>query len=495
MPSPVSLRDLLAGFGEAGEAGGIRVRDLAIDSRAVTAGDAFVALRGGRDHGIRFAPAAVARGASAILAEAPAPAPAATATVATVPVLWIDALREHLGAIAARLFGDASRALRVIGVTGTNGKTSIVQLLAQALAGAGRRVATIGTLGAGLHGSVVAGERTTPDAIAVQRLLAGFRAEGATDVAMEVSSHALEQGRVNAVRFAVAVFTNLTRDHLDYHGTMAAYGAAKARLFDWPGLEAAVIDVDDAFGRELAGRIAADVRCLRVGIADDRADVRATAIAAGLDGLRFRLVSPWGEGTIASRLIGRFNVSNLLAVAACLGVLGFDLEAIRAALARLEPVPGRMQRLDGPASAPLVVVDYAHTPDALEQALRSVRAHAPGRLTVVFGCGGERDAGKRAPMGAIAGRLADRAIVTDDNPRGEDGDVIVAGILAGFDGRAGVRVERDRARAIAAAIDGARAGDAVLIAGKGHEPYQDIGGERHPFDDVEVARHLLGGRA
>jgi len=311
---------------------------------------------------------------------------------------------------------------------------------------------------------------------------------------MEVSSHALDQGRVNAVEFDVAVFTNLTRDHLDYHGTMDAYGAAKARLFAWPGLRAAIVNVDDAFGRELAASMRDDITLLRYGIDNAATGVVARNVRAGASGLSFRLVTPWGEGDVGTPLLGRFNVSNLLAVASTLGALGFDFAAIVAALAQLEPVAGRMSRLGGVDTLPLVVVDYAHTPDALEQALTTLRAHCAGALVCVFGCGGERDAGKRPQMGAIAEALADRVVVTDDNPRGEDGDAIVAQILAGFAHPERARVERDRGAAIAFAVAQARADDVVLIAGKGHEPYQEVAGVRRPFDDIEVARAALEAR-
>lgn len=491
-PRAMTLRDLLGGFADAGGSGDIVVHGLALDSRRVHAGDAFVALDGSQARGIEFAPAAQASGATVILAEAPGVG--ASAPAVSVPVIVVDALRERLGAIAARFFGEPSRDLQVIGVTGTNGKTSIVQLLAQALDRAGHRVATIGTLGAGLRDDFSAAERTTPDAIAVHGLLAEFRARGATDVAMEVSSHALAQGRVNAVGFDVAVFTNLSRDHLDYHGTMAAYGAAKRRLFAWPDLRAAVINTDDAFGRELVAGLAPDVACLSYAIDSTDADIRASAIDSDATGLHFHLATLWGEGTVATSLLGRYNVANLLAVAGCLGHLGFDFEAIRAALAALVPVAGRMQRLGGRDALPLVVVDYAHTPDALEQALVSLRAHTTGSLTVVFGCGGERDRGKRPEMGAIAERLADRLIVSDDNPRGESGDAIVAAILAGMSMPQRAAVQRDRAAAIADAIGAARAGDVVLVAGKGHEPYQEIAGVRHRFDDAEVVSRTLEAR-
>jgi UDP-N-acetylmuramoyl-L-alanyl-D-glutamate--2,6-diaminopimelate ligase len=377
----------------------------------------------------------------------------------------------------------------VIGVTGTNGKTSIVQLLAAALESLHARAATIGTLGAGLVGALAAGERTTPDAISVHGLLAQFHDAGASHVAMEVSSHALDQGRVNAVDFEVAVFTNLTRDHLDYHGTMDVYGAAKAKLFAWPGLRSAVINADDAFGRELVMRLPESVQRLRYAI-DTEAEIRARNVRTHGDGLSFDLATPWGEGAIDSLLLGRFNVYNLLAVVGCLGALGYTFAQIQNAISGLQPVIGRMNRLGGGA-LPLVVVDYAHTPDALEQALTSLRAHCAGKLVCVFGCGGERDAGKRPQMGAIAERLADEIFITDDNPRGEDGDVIVAQIVAGLSDAQRAHVQRDRGTAIALALREAHAGDVVLIAGKGHEPYQEIGSVKRTFDDADVARRAL----
>ncbi len=488
------LSDLLAGIAPAdalAASGGIVVRGLALDSRRVRKGDAFFALQGGTQHGIEFAPAAIERGAAVVLAEA---SPASSALGPQPSTLWIDNLHEQVGEIAARFFDRPSESLRVIGVTGTNGKTSIVQLLASALQGLGARAATIGTLGAGLVGAIREGERTTPDAIGVQALLAEFRDAGASHVAMEVSSHAVAQGRVNAVTFDVAAFTNLTRDHLDYHGTMEAYGAAKAKLFAWPHLRAAVINIDDAFGRELAAALPETVRGLSYGVDNAAADIGAADVRTSGEGLRFRLRTPWGEDEVATSLLGRFNVANLLAVAGCLGALGYGFAQIRDALAAARPVVGRMNRLGG-GGAPLVVVDYAHTPDALEQALANLRAHCAGRLICVFGAGGERDQGKRPQMAAIAERLADRVIVTDDNPRNEDGDAIVAQIVAGFAGREAVVVQRDRARAIALALGEAKAGDVVLIAGKGHEPYQEIAGIKHPFDDLDVARKVLEMRA
>lgn len=482
------LDQLLQGVADAGGHGDLLVNGLCLDSRRVSAGDAFFALRGAQGHGIEFAKGAAERGALVVLAEAPA---VETPPLA-VPVLWIDGLRMRAGEIAARFFGQPTASLRVIGVTGTNGKTSTVQLLAQSLAFLGHRVATIGTLGAGMHGALREGERTTPDAINVQALLASFRDAGATHVAMEVSSHALDQGRVSGVGFEIAAFTNLTRDHLDYHGSMQAYGEAKAKLFAWAGLKAAAINTDDAFGRALAGSLPHDLRVLRVSAAGDAsADVAAHDIATSAEGIAFGLRTPWGAQTIRSRLLGRFNVDNLLTVTASLGAMGEPFARIVAALESLQPINGRMNRLGGVDELPLVVVDYAHTPDALEQALAALRAHCDGRLICVFGCGGERDAGKRPQMGAIAERLADIAIVTDDNPRGEDGDAIVAQIVAGMSRPGAACVRRDRATAIRRAIEMARRGDVVLIAGKGHETYQEGADGKRPFDDMAVAGSAL----
>ncbi|HJU39280.1 MAG TPA: UDP-N-acetylmuramoyl-L-alanyl-D-glutamate--2,6-diaminopimelate ligase [Tahibacter sp.] len=485
----MTLADLMGA--DAGRHGAIVVRGLTLDSRDVRDGDAFVALKGATAHGITFAPAALARGASVVLAESPAPPAFSTLE----PVVWLDGLRERAGAIAARFHGEPSRSLALVGVTGTNGKTSTVQLLAQALTLLDATAATIGTLGAGLHGQVIEGERTTPDAIRLQALLAQFRDAGAGYVAMEVSSHALEQGRVNAVGFAVAVFTNLSRDHLDYHGTMEAYGAAKAKLFAWPGLAHAIVNIDDAFGRTLTAGIGGGVEVVTTGVDSTDAMVRATNVVTSTAGIAFDLVTPWGSERVTTRLLGRFNVANLLGVIATLAALGFEFGAIVSTVAQLEPVAGRMNRLGGDAHLPLVVVDYSHTPDSLEQALANLRAHCDGTLYCVFGCGGDRDAGKRPIMGAIAEKLADVAIVTDDNPRSEDGDAIAAAVVGGFVDKSRAIVERDRAKAIARAVSAAKAGDVVLIAGKGHEPYQEIAGRKLPFDDLDHARRALEAHA
>ena len=467
------------------------VTGLSADSRALNAGDAFVALRGASAHGLNFAASAEAANVAAILFESPAP----DGIELPANAVAVSDLRGKLGRLADRFYDAPSKRVAMTGVTGTNGKTSTVQLIAQALMLHGDRAGTIGTLGAGIYGELVAGERTTPDVIAVHRLIAQMRDAGARHVAMEVSSHALEQGRVDEVAFKVAVFTNLTRDHLDYHGTMDAYGAAKAKLFAWPTLDAVVINLDDAFGASLIEGVADGVK--RIGVSS-RGHARATLAAENPAltpaGLRFDLIEAGTRLAVASPLLGRFNIDNLLAVAGALRALGWTLAEVAEMLPRLSPVGGRMSRVGGDGRQPLIVVDYAHTPDALEQALASLREHTPGRLTCVFGCGGDRDRGKRPQMAAIAERGADRVIVTDDNPRSENGDAIVVDIVAGFEHRQKVRIERDRARAIALALADAGSGDVILVAGKGHETYQEVAGIRHAFDDLAVARELLGQR-
>jgi UDP-N-acetylmuramoyl-L-alanyl-D-glutamate--2,6-diaminopimelate ligase len=470
----------------------IVVRGLVQDSRSVEPGDAFVAIGGFGAHGLGFVAQARDNGASAILFEPPVP----SELQAPADAIAVPGLRARLGAMADQFHARPSRHLRMVGVTGTNGKTSTVQLLAQAWHLRGLRAGSIGTLGAGLYGDVVATGFTTPLVLQLHALLAQLRDAGAKAVAMEVSSHALDQGRVDGVHFDVAVFTNLTRDHLDYHGDMARYGAAKAALFAWPELQTAVINLDDAFGRELMQSLPQDVNAIGFssrGAAG--ASVRADALRLDGTGIGFDLSIAEQTFAVQSKLLGRFNIDNLLAVAGALHALGDVPAEIARTLSRLQPVPGRMNRLGGDGARPLVVIDYAHTPDALEQALSSLREHASARLICVFGCGGERDAGKRPQMAASAERLADRVIVTDDNPRRESADAIVADILAGFARPDAVVVQRDRAQAIARAIGEAGPDDVVLIAGKGHEPYQEIDGVREAFDDTAVARQWLDARA
>ncbi len=470
----------------------IAVSGLVMDSREVRPGDAFVAIAGFGTHGLAFAKQAQEKGAAAVLFEPPAPAeyPAPADAIA------VPGLRARLGAMGDEFHDHPSHRMTMVGVTGTNGKTSTVQLLAQAWHLRGVDSGSIGTLGTGRYGQVQPTGFTTPLVLPMHAMLARLRDDGVQAVAMEVSSHALDQGRVDGVHYDVAVFTNLTRDHLDYHGDMDTYGAAKARLFSRDGLKAAVLNLDDAFGRTLHGRLAPEVQAVGVSSRGQAgAALRAEALSFDNRGLAFELVAGADSHPVRSPLLGRFNVDNLLAVAGVLHALGDDVATIATTLSRLQPVPGRMNRLGGDGELPLVVIDYAHTPDALAQALTSLRAHAAAKLVCVFGCGGDRDRGKRPQMAQIAEAEADLVIVTDDNPRTEDGDAIVADILAGFAAPQAVVVERDRAAAIARAIGDAGPDDIVLVAGKGHEPYQEINGVRHPFDDTDVARRALEARA
>jgi UDP-N-acetylmuramyl-tripeptide synthetase len=403
-----------------------------------------------------------------------------------VPNVGVAELKQRASAIAAEFHGHPSRALWTCGVTGTNGKTSSSQWLAAALGRAGTKSAVIGTLGTGYPGALGGHGNTTPDALELQETLARFRDNGAKAVAMEVSSHGLVQGRVGAVRFACALFTNLSHDHLDYHGTMQAYGEAKAQLFAMPGLQTAVINIDDPFGLELARRLRGRVRIISYGLSFSSGEA-GEWLRADED---MNVTSTWGATQLRTGQLGRFNVANALGVLGCLVAHGIALERAARLLDALPSVPGRMQAI---GERPLVVVDYAHTPDALDKvlnALRPVAERRGGRLVAVFGAGGDRDAAKRPVMGATAARLADRVVVTSDNPRGEDPLQIILQVK----GDTKSAMEPDRAAAIEMAIASAALDDVVLIAGKGHEDYQEIAGRRLPFSDAAVARAALDAR-
>lgn len=477
---------------------------LKLDSRDIEPGDVFVACPGLSSDGRLYIDKALALGASAVLFEAPA-TDAVQAASAGTPMLAVTGLRSLLGELGDTWYGRPSAALAVVAVTGTNGKTSSVQWIAHALSRNEKACGTIGTLGAVLpDGQTLGGSLTTPDVLTVHRTLAAMRDAGAKAVAMEASSIGIEQGRMDGVRVALAAFTNLTRDHLDYHVTMERYEAAKARLFSWPGLTAAVINADDEAGRRMLAALPEGVSPMGYSLSDDPAipaAMRARDLQATSQGQIFTLVSPHGEAQIVTRLLGAHNVSNLLLVAGVLYKLGLPFAQIARELAATDPVDGRLQTVEPavslPAHAargPLVVVDYAHTPDALSRALLALRAVATarsGRLVCLFGCGGERDPGKRPVMGAIAAELADHVVVSSDNPRTESPEAIVQQILAGIPEAVRPDVEVDRARAILQTIWAASPEDVVLLAGKGHETYQDIGGEKLPFDDREWARVAL----
>lgn len=485
--SSKTLGDLLPEIGA--PLANLPVTGLALDSRLVRAGNVFLAYPGEHVDGRLFIDQALANGAVAVIAES-----GFERADLGVPLLKIPDLRAQVSIIAGRFFDHPSRAVSVIGVTGTNGKTSSTQLLAQALRLAGQSCGVIGTLGNSLDGAISSSSLTTPDPIALQQQLAVWRDQGVAYAAMEVSSHGLAQGRVNGIQFRGAVFTNLSRDHLDFHGSMEKYGAAKSALFDMPALEFAAINRDDAFGAALADKLRARLPVFdfslhgNAAIAVTRAEYRA-------DGVTADIATPWGYLNARSHLLGDFNLSNLLAVIAVLGQMGFNTTQIEALLPKLKPIAGRMQRVNANSDIE-VVVDYAHTPDALEHALTALRQHCHGNLWCVFGCGGDRDKGKRPLMGEIAARLADRVVLTSDNPRNENAQDIIDAIHEGFiKGHSGITgpaiIESDRASAIALAIKQAKAGDIVLLAGKGHEDYQLIGKDVRPFSDVTVARAAL----
>jgi len=467
------------------------IERLTADSRRAGPGAAFFAWPGERADGRRHIAEAVAQGAAAVLWEAGGFDWRAEWRVPNAPVAG---LRAQAGALAHEFYGRPSAALWACGVTGTNGKTTCTQWIAAALGAADRKCGVIGTLGAGFPGTLADAGHTTPDVLEVHRLLADFRDHGAAAVAMEVSSHALAQGRVDSVAFDCAVFTNLTHDHLDYHRTMQAYGEAKARLFEGAGLACAVVNLDDEFGAQLAGRLGArGTRVIGYRLTPGRARGEHLS-AVRVDGRQVTIDSSWGGARISVPALGAYNVANALAVAGALVASGMPFADAARALEGLPEVPGRMQRLGGDG-APLVVVDYAHSPDALANVLRALRPEAQARggaLVVVFGAGGDRDRAKRAPMGEVATQLADRVMLTSDNPRGEDPLAILREIAAGAGGRCGE--EPDRARAIEAAIAAAGDADVVLIAGKGHETTQEIAGRRLPFSDAGVARAALARR-
>lgn len=467
---------------------------LTADSRQVTAGGVFLAYPGPQRDGRLFIADAIAKGATMVIWEREG---FDWRPEWQVEQIAVNGLQSQIGLIASRFYGHPTEKLWCIGVTGTNGKTTVTHWLAQAYRHLQQQAAVIGTLGNGrLEAAGLAGLRpshnTTPGPVELQACLAQFVAQSVDVVAMEVSSHGLDQGRVNGVAFDIAVLTNLTRDHLDYHQTMQAYQAAKRKLFDWPTLRTAVINAEDAFGATLIADLRAAGRpVLSYGIA--QGDVRAVVVKQQATGFVLQIETPQGAGRVTLNALGQFNVYNALAVVATLLANDVPLLAALAAVSAVVPVPGRMQMFGG-VDQPLVVVDYAHTPDALEKALHSLRAQASGKLWCVFGCGGDRDSGKRADMGRIASQLADRVVVTSDNPRSEPPQQIIDMILQGAGGD--YVVEPDRASAIALAVRSAQAGDVVLVAGKGHENYQEIQGVRVAFSDADCVRSALvsGGR-
>jgi UDP-N-acetylmuramoyl-L-alanyl-D-glutamate--2,6-diaminopimelate ligase len=494
-----SLRDLLDGMAKVDPAQDRAIGGLASDSRKLRAGDLFLALAGTTRHGQQYISDALQAGAAAVATAQPLES--LDARRRNVPIVTIEHLEARVGVIADRFFGQPSKHLLTFGVTGTNGKTSVSFFIAQALTGDPDfgPCEVIGTVGYGPVEALAPASHTTPDPIALHGLLAEMRGRGAQAVALEASSHALDQHRIAGLAIDAAIFTNLSRDHLDYHGDMDAYGKAKRRLFALPGLKHAAINFDDDFGRYLLDRLPAGVEGAAYSLTHRQfhGHDRDHPIVLGDyqprmgGGLTVGITSPWGQGVLESGLIGSFNAANLLAVLTTLLQVGMPFDRALNRLAGVRGAPGRLESFGG-NDRPLAVVDYSHTPDALRNALQALRPLCRGQLLCVFGCGGNRDRGKRALMGAAAEALADRVILTNDNPRSEPPEAIVADILSGMAQRRRVVVDYDRAAAIAFALSVASPGDIVLIAGKGHETYQEIGGERLPFSDREVVTDLIG---
>jgi UDP-N-acetylmuramoyl-L-alanyl-D-glutamate--2,6-diaminopimelate ligase len=480
----MSLRTLLDGWLD--DVPDVAITGICMDSRQVQPGSAFVAVAGLRGHGMQHAAQAIQRGCSAIIHDGHC-----ENDDIDVPMVCFKALPRHMGELASRFWAAPSEDMTIAAVTGTNGKTSVSHFIAQAWRQSLGQAGLIGTLGYGDLDALSPASHTTPEPFTLNRVLADCIDDGIDHVAMEVSSHALEQGRCDTVQIDAAIFTNLSRDHLDYHPDMASYAAAKRRLFTDHAPRFAILNHDDDTGRKWARELASSQQVLSYGLAPG-AELAADIRGQDADGMTLSLHSPWGEAVLRTGLIGRFNVSNLLAAAGALTLLGMPWEETVRELELVQPVPGRMMRMGGMPGQPVVVIDYAHSPDALAQSLVAVKEHLAGRLVCVFGCGGDRDRGKRAQMGSVARRLADRIVVTSDNPRYESANSIINDVLAGIDDMQGVSVEPDRAMAIARAVESAGPGDIVMIAGKGHERYQEVSGQRIPFSDEVAVRTVLG---
>ncbi len=483
-----SLKFVLRNLVEVPSVLDVRVAELSSDSRSIRPGDAFIALPDAQGETGLYLDDAVAHGAVAIIRHADAPTPVYEyrgALVVPVPELSLRV------AEFAELFYDyPSTRLNVIGVTGTNGKTSVTRFLADMLNHCGQCTASMGTLGYGFPGAMQEASHTTPDVIRVHRLLAHFYVKGAENVVMEVSSHGLDQGRVDRVHFSGGIFTNLARDHLDYHSSLTAYGEAKARLFRDYGLCFAVLNSDDPFSGTLYSYLSSDARCWRYSVTGQAAEFRVTSLTPGSTGLAAEVETPSGKLVLETTLMGTFNLGNLIAACAGGAALGLGVEQISAAARVVEAPPGRMENFQA-ADGRRVVIDYAHTADALEAVLEALRPHVGGQLWCVFGCGGDRDTSKRPAMGEVAERLADRVVVTDDNPRSEAPEAIVEQILAGMIDSGAVVIEHDRTKAIALAFDQAGPEDLILVAGKGHECFQERQGEKLPFSDLDLVQKMI----
>ncbi|WP_372964912.1 UDP-N-acetylmuramoyl-L-alanyl-D-glutamate--2,6-diaminopimelate ligase [Marinobacter sp.] len=483
-----SINTLLQGIADVPSVFDVTIHGLQTDSRKVKSGDAFIALSGAKTSAEAYVDQAIGAGATAVLLEVESPKECHERQGALI--VPIVGLREQLGRIATRFFEHPSRHLRVIGVTGTNGKTSVTQYIAALLKDTGTPCGVLGTLGYGMPGKLQPATHTTPDAVQVNRVLSQIRRDGGRAAVMEVSSHALDQGRIDKLTMTGAVFTNLTRDHLDYHGTMEVYGEAKARLFQREELHFSVINFDDPFGRQLYDQVEGLCDRIRYSLHEAQTELWLKEFTPTASGFRAMVDGLWGEFELQVPLMGSFNASNVLAALATVLTLGVPVDRAVDACSRLVPPAGRLERFTG-SDGRCVVVDYAHTPDALANALAALKPHVSGKLICVFGCGGDRDSGKRPEMAAEAEKRADVVIVTDDNPRSEDPVQIAKDVAQGFSSSFGYQVIHDRAAAIADAIAMAGPEDLVLIAGKGHEAWQEVAGQKLPFSDAEQVRHQL----
>ena len=489
----VNLAEMLQGFADAPA---IEIADICSDSRALKRGDLFLACAGATSHGLDYLADAVTAGVAAVAWDS-STADAPRAEVG-IPMIAVADLASHVGEIANRFYGRPSAAVNVVGVTGTNGKTTVAWLVAQVCELLNESCGYIGTLGAGI-GEVECGEgMTTPAAVELHKYLAGFRDQKAGWAAMEVSSHALDQRRVDGVEFDTVLFTNLSRDHLDYHGDMQNYAEAKAKLFlEYPARNK-IINLDSEFGTQLAGRCGQDVVTVSTRfdrVSNGRPFVFVRSVVASGAGSQVRVSSSWGDGEFRLPLPGDFNVANAVIVLAALLKHGVPMSKACSTLASVSAPPGRMERVDVKGEVPAVYIDYAHTPQAIDVALSALRAHCKGKLWCVFGCGGDRDSGKRPQMGSVAERRGDRIVITSDNPRGEDPAAIIDDIVAGLAHPDRATVITDRAAAIAYAVSEAASVDVILVAGKGHEDYQLIGDQRIDFSDFGAAFANLSQRA
>ncbi len=489
------VKDLLVNISSAQVAAdrlSMSVGPLTLDSRLIKAGDTFVAVTGYQTDGRKFIKNALALGAKLVFAEAENNQEYLAEFDQDAPIVWVEGLTKNVSLLASNYYGHPSSFLKAIAVTGTNGKTSCTYLIAKTLQKMHFECFLLGTLGVGQSNSLQNTDTTTADAITMQRILAEAVASGAQFAAMEISSHGIVQNRAAAIKLNTAVFTNLTRDHLDYHGSMENYADAKRQLFINQELKNAVLNMDDRFARSLAKdeAITAIKWLVTTKLPTSGSNLNrwvwAEDVVYSLDGLHAKIYSPWGSGKLDSPLIGQFNLSNLLLVIATLGCILKDINPVLLALKEIQPAPGRMQKL-GNKNTPLVIVDYAHTPDALEKTLLALREHCVGMIWCVFGCGGDRDSGKRALMAAVAEKLSNRVIVTTDNPRTESAQKICDDIFVGFRNKDKVVYIEDREVAIQTVVKKANIGDAILIAGKGHEDYQIVGTEKKHFSDIEFA--------